>query len=410
MPLSDDVRSGFISGRTFTDKSIQYSVVDGMAFFEGDIVLGMAVDIEARTKAIQDAREATESNLELWGVAITGGEYDWPGAIMPYEIDSNLPNKGRISDAITHWEQNTNVRFVERTESNAGQYPNYLHFRLADDCWSLVGMQGGLQDIGLHGDCGVGDVIHQIGHAYGLWHEQSREDRDMYVKINWENILAGYEHNFNQHVTDGDDIGPYDYDSIMHFPATAFSRSNLPTIEALQGDTALGQRTHLSGGDIAAVYALQVRSNEQPVTHQNEIEQGIDDAFWLDHSKEMIKNAIPAQDKGAETLQKSLAWFWTVYSAAVVIGAALTEKNYPVWVTILIALPSPILVLAYFLASYVSMPGVVRFDPRHADQIQEEHQRVLRYKGKQLRIALMGTLLAAVLVAIALVATSTTPG
>ena len=32
-----------------------------------------------------------------------------------------------------------------------------------------------------------------------------------------QNIEAGKEHNFDQHITDGDDVGPYDFGSIMHY-------------------------------------------------------------------------------------------------------------------------------------------------------------------------------------------------
>ena len=70
--------------------------------------------------------------------------------------------------------------------------------------------------------------------------------------------MAGAEHNFNQHITDGDDVGPYDYGSIMHYPRLAFSRDNAsPTIVPIHPtDAELGQRTALSPGDIAAANAL----------------------------------------------------------------------------------------------------------------------------------------------------------
>src|SRR5438105_3040262 len=83
------------------------------------------------------------------------------------------------------------------------------------------------------------------------WNSDSRE----YVMV-WKNIIDGFEHNFDQHVTDGDDIGRYDYGSIMHYPADAFAKNpSQPTIVVPNG-ISVGQRVALSAGDIAAVQAL----------------------------------------------------------------------------------------------------------------------------------------------------------
>lgn len=253
MLSSDDIRTGFITGSTFTDKAVQYAAVDGLAMFEGDICLGTVEEMERRAAAV--ATVDLDDGIAR-GVAITGDQFRWPNALVPYDIDNALPNKSRVTDAIAHWEANTNIRFVLRTSANAAQYPNYVHVFKGDGCWSYVGMQTGKQDLSLADGCGLGATIHEFGHALGLWHEQSREDRDTFVAIQWANIQAGKESNFNQHISDGDDIGNYDYGSIMHYGRFAFSKNNQPTILQLQTGPTIGQRNGLSAGDIAAVHAI----------------------------------------------------------------------------------------------------------------------------------------------------------
>jgi Astacin (Peptidase family M12A) len=252
---SDEQRQGIVSANTFENKEITYSVIEGKAIFEGDILIGDVEDVEqdvAQTLAQIEGVE-TLSDLPTRGVVVVGERFRWPDCLVPFEI--NHPNRQLVLDAIRHWKERTPIRFVERNATNAGNFPNFLVFEMQDGCFSQVGMRGGRQVISLGISCGLGAAIHEIGHAVGLWHEQSREDRDQNVRIRFENIIPGREHNFLQRIADGDDVGVYDFGSIMHYPRTAFSRNGQPTIEPLGGQ-AIGQRTGLSHGDIAAIRAI----------------------------------------------------------------------------------------------------------------------------------------------------------
>ncbi len=295
-PQNKDVRTGtaLIRGNKFKAKAVTYIEVDGLAMLEGDIVLGTVQEVADET-----AQLTAELSGELSSaVIITGDQYRWPNCQLPYTIDPTLTNQQRVTDAIAHWQANTRYRFVVRTTE-----ANYVTFRPGSGgCSSSVGMRGGQQFVNLGDGCSAGNAIHEIGHTVGLWHEQSREDRDSYVTITWTKIQAGYESNFNQHISDGDDVGAYDYGSIMHYPRDAFSTDGSDTITPTNPASAqIGQRTALSAGDIAAVNALcpkivkelakdPIRETIKEVTK----DLGLDThkELALDTLKEMVKERI----------------------------------------------------------------------------------------------------------------------
>ncbi|XP_055335074.1 uncharacterized protein LOC129586092 [Paramacrobiotus metropolitanus] len=144
------------------------------------------------------------------------------------------------------------VKFVPRTTED-----DYIMFVRGIQCMSSIGRIGKRQEIALAPSClkHHGDVQHEIMHALGFLHEQSRADRDNYVIIIDENIAEGAKNQFAKYEA-GNTYGlPYDYESIMHYPFNAFAKNNeMPTVVPKARRSRTGQHDNLSPLDVARIH------------------------------------------------------------------------------------------------------------------------------------------------------------
>ncbi|KAG8186673.1 hypothetical protein JTE90_014749 [Oedothorax gibbosus] len=179
---------------------------------------------------------------ESWNTSDAGvrdTRFRWPGypggAVIPYVIDQSAMNfRNVILQGMDHYHRFTCIRFVPRTNQR-----DFIRIFYGNGCWSIIGRAGGRQDLSLGQGCAyVGLVIHELGHAIGLFHEHQRSDRDNYITVYRNNVVSGQEHNFDSTNPNNELIyTQYDYNSIMHYGNYAFSRqpNTLPTMVAKNG-------------------------------------------------------------------------------------------------------------------------------------------------------------------------------
>lgn len=218
-------------GSLFGENRPKYGNIDEQGiYFEGDIVLPPG------GKA-----------------GIDGEKYRWVNAVMPYTIAPSFTGAQAklIRSALDEIQNKTCMKFVVRTNEE-----DYVQVQNSDNgCYAYVGRQGGRQNLNLGFGCVYYGIIqHEFIHTSGFYHEQSRSDRDTYVRIIWGNILFWYWPQFFTQDNDRNFSVPYDYGSIMHYSKTAFSWNGGRTIETKpKKDVPIGQRDGVSTLDVLKI-------------------------------------------------------------------------------------------------------------------------------------------------------------
>ncbi|XP_037776258.1 zinc metalloproteinase nas-38-like [Penaeus monodon] len=191
--------------------------------------------------------------------AIPWGFYRWPVSqstglpTATYRIDSSVRSPAMIRSAMNDWESHTCVRFVETSNINEP----YINVLEDNGCYSYVGKTGTKgQKLSIGRGCYTAAIIrHELGHALGLFHEQTRADRDDYVQIFTENVRPGVEVNFQKEDNSVSYGQEYDFFSLMQYSSTAFTKNGGSTIVTLDPamQIYLGQSDDLTFRDIAIV-------------------------------------------------------------------------------------------------------------------------------------------------------------
>ncbi|VDD85755.1 unnamed protein product [Enterobius vermicularis] len=201
---------------------------------------------ETRSLGIRAKRQALRDHsypLSLWN--------DGP---IPFTIST--PHAVTIIlKSIKFWQQNTCIDFEQN-----GKGKNVLDFVRGTGCYSAIGRVWfqKRQDLSVGTICEhFHTVTHELAHALGLFHTQSRPDRNRYVIIHEENALASFAstslNNFVTLITEEGrrcafqrgqqgnfraedptscvtyDI-PYEYGSVMHYRNHEFSVNSKPTV------------------------------------------------------------------------------------------------------------------------------------------------------------------------------------
>uniref|UniRef100_A0A914UHL9 Zinc metalloproteinase n=1 Tax=Plectus sambesii TaxID=2011161 RepID=A0A914UHL9_9BILA len=168
--------------------------------------------------------------------AVLKTSYKWPTkatGVIPYFLDASLTAEKItvIQAAIKLWEDKTCLKFQRN-----GAGANSLLFFNGVGCYSYIGMIGGQQPVSIGDGCQfLGTAAHEIAHALGFFHEQSRYDRDSFVTVNFANIQAGRAGQFDMNSPAQMNLYgvPYDYGSVMHYGSIYFAKdTSVPVLIA----------------------------------------------------------------------------------------------------------------------------------------------------------------------------------